>query len=232
LNFGLDSNSIVLNINFNDIGIFASHTLMWHIPGLDQLLKYRNLNRLLLLIVFSVLFLIPAKSQVYGGEDITISSGLPVTMTGVYEGVGGNPVTALDDYFVGPFNIGFSFTYFDETFTEFAIGPNGLVSFDVPDILGFSHWDPIILPSDVYPLTIMGPYQDLFSRPVDEHNKYIYYAQVGDEPNRKLIVGWCEAPMFSCEEEKATYQIVLNENDSTIVNHIIAKPACETNLAN
>jgi gliding motility-associated-like protein len=171
-------------------------------------------------------------AQVDAGPDITVSAGLPVTLEGVYEGVVGTPVTAQDDYFVGPFPIGFTFSYFGDNFTQFAIGPNGLLSFDVPDILGFSHWDPLAIPTNIFPLTIMGPYQDLFSRPVEEHDQYIYYATVGEVPNRKLIVGWCEAPMYFCENEKVTYQIVLNESDSTIVNHIIAKPACEANVAN
>jgi len=166
------------------------------------------------------------------GEDVTISAGLPVMLSGEYLGYTGTPVTAQDDYFVGPFEIGFDFIYFGEIYTQFAIGPNGLVSFDVPDILGFSYWDPVPVPNNTFPITIMGPYQDLFRRPITPHNKFIYYKTVGEEPGRKLIVGWCEASMFNCESQKATYQIVLNENDNSIVNNIIAKPACEANLGN
>ncbi|MBC8487362.1 MAG: gliding motility-associated C-terminal domain-containing protein [Bacteroidetes bacterium] len=171
-------------------------------------------------------------AQVDAGEDVTISAGLPIMLSGEYLGYTGTPVTAQDDYFVGPFEIGFDFTYFGEIYTQFAIGPNGLVSFDVPDILGFSYWDPVSIPNNTFPITIMGPYQDLFRRPITPHNEFIYYKTVGEEPGRKLIVGWCEAPMFNCESQKATYQIVLNENDNSIVNNIIAKPACEANLGN
>ena len=183
---------------------------------------------------FAIFLLAPQRtfSQVNAGEDITISAGLPVKLQGQYTGYVGIQVTAKDDYVVGPFEIGFDFTYFDETFTQFAIGPNGLLSFDIPDIVGFTYWKNVSIPNNIFEKTIMGPYQDLFKRPTNDHNDFIFYRTVGTAPNRKLIVGWCEAPMFECESEKTTLQIVLNEQDQSIVNHLIAKPACEANLGN
>jgi gliding motility-associated-like protein len=82
------------------------------------------------------------------------------------------------------------------------------------------------IPNIIFKKTIMGPYQDLFTRPINPHDDYIYYLTVGDSPNRKLIVGWCEAPMFGCSDLKATYQIVLNESSNNIVNHLLSKPSC------
>lgn len=164
--------------------------------------------------------------QVNAGEDITISAGLPLKLNAAYEGYIGIPITAGDDPFVGPFEIGFSFNYFDQAQTHFAVSPNGLVSFDVPDILGLSHQESTAIPNIVFQKTIMGPYQDLFTRPINPHDDYIYYLSVGESPNRKLIVGWCEAPMFGCADQKATYQIVLNESTNTIVNHLLSKPEC------
>lgn len=164
--------------------------------------------------------------QVNAGDDITISAGLPLKLNAAYEGYVGIPITAGDDPFVGPFEIGFSFDYFDQPQTRFAVCPNGLVSFDVPDIIGLSHQEPTSIPNIVFPKTIMGPYQDLFTRPINPHDDYIYYLTVGESPNRKLIVGWCEAPMFGCGDQRATYQIVMNENTNTIVNHILSKPFC------
>jgi gliding motility-associated-like protein len=173
-----------------------------------------------------------AQAQVNAGEDLTVSAGLPVILSGTYEGYFGIPVTAQDDYFVGPFDIGFTFTYFGEDFTQFAIGPNGLVSFHVPGIIGFSYWTPCSIPNDIFPVTIMGPYQDLFSRPTAPHSRYIYYNTIGGAPNRRLVVGWCEAPMFNCETQLATFQIVLNEIDHSIMNHLILKPECLLNFEN
>ncbi|MCD4729146.1 MAG: gliding motility-associated C-terminal domain-containing protein [Bacteroidales bacterium] len=182
---------------------------------------YKHLILVVLIINSSVLI-----GQVDAGEDITISAGLPLKLTGAYLGYTGIPITAGDDPFVGPFDIEFSFDYFGQAQTQFAVSPNGLVSFDIPDIIGLSHQELTSIPNNIFKKTIMGPYQDLFTRPINPHDDYIYYLTVGDAPNRKLIVGWCEAPMFGCANLKATYQIVLNEETNTIVNHILSKPSC------
>lgn len=183
--------------------------------------KYKYLILVLCIVYSALLF-----GQVDAGEDITISSGLPLKLSGTYLGYTGIPITAGDDPFVGPFEIGFSFNYFDQTQTQFAVSPNGLVSFDVPDIIGLSHQELTAIPNIIFKETIMGPYQDLFTRPINPHDDYIYYLTVGESPNRKLIVGWCEAPMFGCSDQKATYQIVLNEGSNTIINHLLSKPTC------
>jgi gliding motility-associated-like protein len=166
------------------------------------------------------------QAQIDAGPDITISAGIPVKLNGIYTGYIGIPITAGDDPFVGPFEIGFEFDYFGETHTQFAVSPNGLVSFDVPNIIGLSHQEVTLIPNNIFIKTIMGPYQDLFSKPIEPHSEFIYYLTVGSAPVRKLIVGWCDAPMFGCPSLKATYQIVLNESDNSIVNHILSKPEC------
>lgn len=171
-------------------------------------------------------------SQVDAGEDLSISAGLPIILQGVYTGYTGIAITAEDDAFVGPFDIGFEFTYFGETFNRFAVGPNGMLSFDVPGIIGESPNDPVSIPVGVFPKTIMGPYQDMFSRPAPPHSNYIFYLTVGEIPNRKLILGWCEAPMYVCDEKKISIQIVLEETSNNIWNHVIAKPGCTPHFGN
>jgi hypothetical protein len=165
-------------------------------------------------------------AQVNAGADITMSAGLPIKLNGTYLGYTGIPITAGDDPFVGPFDIGFEFEYFGESHSQFAVNPNGCLSFNIPDIIGLSHQEVTLIPNNYFIKTIMGPYQDLFSKPIEPHSNYIYYQTVGVEPERKLIVGWCEAPMFGCPALNATYQVVLNEADNNIVNHILSKPEC------
>jgi hypothetical protein len=184
--------------------------------------------------IISGLFLlvcINGLTQVNAGDDITISAGLPIELIGGYEGYIGDPVTATDDGYVGPYDIGFEFTFFGEVHEQFAVGPNGLISFDVPDIIGNSYFYEITIPTPepYFQKAIMSPYQDLFARPINPHSGYIYYKTVGPVGDRKLIVGWCEAPMFGCSSIKASYQIVLYENDNRITNHLISKPYCNNN---
>ena len=171
-------------------------------------------------------------SQVDAGEDVILTKGLPYLLSGTYTGYTGIPVTLEDDYFDGPFDIGFDFEYFGETNTQFAISPNGLVSFDLPDILDLVEWEEAPIPNNTFKKTIMGPYQDLFTRPILPHSRFVFYRTVGQAPDRKLIVGWCEAPMFKCADLKVTIQIVLYENGYEIQNHLVNKPACEASLGN
>ncbi len=149
---------------------------------------------------------------------MTVSAGVPIELTAQYTGYIGTPVTATDDGYVGPFDVGFDFVFFGNTYNQFAIGPNGLISFDVPDIIGESFFYEITIPTHepYFQKAILGPYQDLFARPIQPHNQYIYYKTIGQPGERKLIVGWCEAPMFGCSSEAASYQIVLNESDHSI----------------
>ncbi len=175
---------------------------------------------------------VPLASQVNAGADVSISAGLPVHLKASFTGYTGVPVTAQDDYFVGPFEIGFDFVYFGNTHDEVAIGPNGVVSFYLPDILGIVSWTPLPIPNNILPRTIMAPYQDLFDRPIAPHDNYIYHVTVGEAPDRKFIVGWCEAPMYGCNDQRSTFQVVLNEQDSSIVCHLIRKPACDRNAGN
>lgn len=187
-----------------------------------------RLPGILLLLFFSGI----TGAQVNAGDDLTVSAGIPVQLQAQFDGYFGIPVTAEDDYFVGPFEIGFDFVYFGNSYSEFAIGPNGLLSFDIPAIIGLSYWEPSSIPNDIFPETIMGPYQDLFSRPTQPHSRYIYYRTIGSPPDRKLIAGWCEAPMYNCPDKLATYQIVLEEGSNNIINHIQNKPACNANYNN
>ncbi|MEZ5197737.1 MAG: gliding motility-associated C-terminal domain-containing protein [Bacteroidales bacterium] len=168
-------------------------------------------------------------SQVDAGDDVTISAGIPLKLNAVYEGYTGLPITAGDDSFVGPFEIGFEFTYFGEVHSQFAASPNGIISLDVPDIINVSVQEPLPIPNGILLKTIMGPYQDLFKKPIEPHSEFLYYLTVGEAPARRLIVGWCDAPMYSCESERASYQIVLNEEDNSVTNHVLSKPYCNYN---
>jgi gliding motility-associated-like protein len=200
------------------------------IVKLSVINKKTTMVKLVFLFNFILLTLV-GFPQVDAGPDLTISSGLPIELNGDYIGTIGIPVTATDDGYVGPFDVGFDFVFFGNTYNQFAIGPNGLISFDVPDIIGKSFFYEVTLPTHepYFQKAILGPYQDLFARPIAPHDQYIYYKTVGQPGDRKLIVGWCDAPMFGCSAENASYQIVLNENNNIIQNHIISKPYCNTN---
>jgi gliding motility-associated-like protein len=127
-----------------------------------------------------------------------------------------------DDTQQGPFNIGFNFCFFGNTYTQFWIGSNGWIS--------FSGGQPITFTSQTIPTgnifvpknCIMGPWQDWHPGIGGQ----IRYQVQGVAPCRKLVVSWIGVPMFSCTNNQGTFHIVIHESTNVIENHIGNKPAC------
>jgi gliding motility-associated-like protein len=127
-----------------------------------------------------------------------------------------------DDSQQGPFNIGFNFCFFGQTYTQFYIGSNGWVS--------FSGGQPTTFTSQTIPTgnalvpknCIMGPWQDWHPGLGGQ----IRYQTTGVAPCRKLTVSWINVPMFSCTGNLGTFHIVIYESTNVIENHIQSKPAC------
>jgi len=189
---------------------------------LIQTRKMNERNRIFILLFF-LLSTIISKSQINNNE-IVINSGFTVTLTTNIQDRG-IPVEIRDDNVVGPFEIGFEFVYFKETYTEFYIGANGYIAFGEDD-LGGGRRLPFPIPNTDISIPkncILGPFQDW--DPSYNDASYIFYKSYGDSPNRKLIVSWCDIPLFDCYDSLGSFQIVVNE-DSSIENHLIEKPAC------
>ncbi|MDP1621476.1 MAG: gliding motility-associated C-terminal domain-containing protein [Bacteroidales bacterium] len=184
--------------------------------------KYRNYIIPFFLLLF---LLLPGKtfSQFSAGKDDTINPGVPVTLAAEF-GLLANGVNTLDNRVEGPFSIGFPFTFYGESHTSFSIGENGWISFTHQPNWGATR--NIRLPSastDSPKDCILGAMEDY--NPIQAGSPYIYYQTVGEAPNRKLVVMWCQCPMFGCNAASVTFQIVLIEGD-TIEIHIYNKPVC------
>jgi len=178
------------------------------------------------LILLLMLFPLALAAQLSAGVDDTINPGVPVTLTASY-GMLGIGINTTDDGVEGPFPIGFEFTFFGNKYTQFYVGANGWVSFSPnPNSKGIRQ--PFKLPStaDYNPKNcILGPFIDL--NPISGGSPYIFYQTIGKDPNRSLIVMWCDCPMYNCMDSVATFQIVLYEGNNTIENHIMRKPYCD-----
>ena len=179
------------------------------------------------LILFLFLFLSSgnAFSQFSAGADDTINPGVPVTLNASY-GLIGTDISTTDDGVEGPYPIGFSFSFFGLQYTQFYVGANGWISFS-PNVSARGRRDAFAVPSaaDYAPKNcILGPFQDL--NPEMAGGPYIFYQTIGDTPNRKLVVMWCQCPMYHCITLNLTFQIILNEGQNTIENHIFKKPDC------
>jgi gliding motility-associated-like protein len=134
----------------------------------------------------------------------------------------GNQLFMGDDTQQGPFNIGFTFCYFGQTYTQFYVGSNGWIS--------FSPGQPTTFTSTPIPNTgfnipkncIMGPWQDWHPGVGGQ----IRYQVQGTAPCRKLVVSWLNMPMFGCTSTLGTFHIVIYESSNYIENHIQSKQFC------
>ncbi len=201
-------------------------------PGLDiprhSSLVTCNLSlvtRHLSFIFLSFLLLSPACSfsQLSAGTGDTVNPGVPVTLNATF-GLLAKGVNTMDNRVEGPFEIGFSFTFYGKKYTQFSIGENGWISFTHQPFWGATK--NIRLPSAA-PTSpkncILGAMEDY--NPIGAGSPYIFYQTLGQAPNRKLVVMWCQCPMYNCPSALATFQIVLKEGD-TIENNIFNKPVC------
>jgi hypothetical protein len=134
----------------------------------------------------------------------------------------GTQLFMTDDSQQGPFNIGFNFCFFGQTYTQFWIGSNGWIS--------FSPGQPTTFTTQTIPTgnflvpknCIMGPWQDWHPGLGGQ----IRYQTTGVAPCRKLTVSWTNVPMFSCTGNQGTFHVVIYESTNYIESYIQNKPAC------
>jgi gliding motility-associated-like protein len=127
-----------------------------------------------------------------------------------------------DDTQQGPFNIGFTFCFFGQSYTQFYVGSNGWISFSPAQPTTFTS-NSIPTGNALVPKNcIMGPWQDWHPGIGGQ----IKYQTSGTAPCRKLTVSWIGVPMFQCTGNQGTFHIVIYESTNIIENHIQDKPAC------
>lgn len=140
------------------------------------------------------------------------------------ESVGGTSINMSDDQVQGPFNIGFTFSFYCGQYTQFYICSNGWIGFSNGQT---ATWVVQSIPSTANNTPkncIMGPWRDW--NPASGNGPYVTYQTVGTAPLRKLIVTWSAVPMYSCTSTFGTFQIVLHEASNIIHNNLTNVPVC------
>jgi gliding motility-associated-like protein len=149
--------------------------------------------------------------------DYTVSSIPYVAQTNT-----GTQIFMTDDSQQGPFNIGFNFCFFGQTYTQFYIGSNGWISFTGGQPTTFTSQQ-IPTGNPLVPKNcIMGPWQDWHPGIGGQ----VRYQMSGVAPCRKLTVSWIGVPLFQCTGNQGTFHIVIYESTNNIENYIQNKPAC------
>ena len=134
----------------------------------------------------------------------------------------GTSLVMTDDSQQGPFNIGFTFCFYGQTYTQFYVGSNGWISFSPAQPTTFTSTTIPTGLGTVPKNCIMGPWQDWHPGVGGQ----IRYQVQGTAPCRKLVVSWINVPMFSCTNLTGTFHIVIYESTNVIENHILNKPNC------
>lgn len=135
----------------------------------------------------------------------------------------GTNVPLTDDSQAGPFNIGFSFCFYGNTYTQFWIGSNGWVSFSAGQSVSWScSTIPIPTTNACVPKNcVMTPYFDFNPSAGGQ----IRYQTLGVAPCRTLVVSWVNVPSYSCGGAN-NLQIILYESTNIIETHLTNKNNC------
>ncbi len=136
----------------------------------------------------------------------------------------GTAVAVGDDQFSSVVNIGFTFCYYGNAYTQLCIGSNGNITFNIAQALAYDQW-PIgaAMPTAADPTnTINGPWQDLYP----PGGGTIKWAVYGNAPCRRFVASWNQVAMYSCTTTLCTQQITLYETTNIIENFIQSKGLC------
>ena len=169
---------------------------------------------------------VPGTGSGYAISNIAIENTVPT----------GQTVALTDDAFGGPYPIGFSFSFYGVTYTQFYISANGYIGFTPPlpitydfDACGMNNMASLCANNSFPKNAIFGYFQDF--NPANVANR-IRYETIGSFPNRVLTVYFSNLPFFStCTGVTSSFRIKIFETTNNIEVHINNKPACPSMYA-
>jgi gliding motility-associated-like protein len=161
----------------------------------------------------------PASSDIYTVDPIPYSSTVLAAPT---------VLSLPDDTFSNAIPIGFSFCYFNQSFTNLYVSPNGIITFNTlfaNSAFSFTTTQAIPYTSSTFPSNaICCPFADMKSNATSS----IRYKTIGTAPNRKFVVQYVQMPLFGsgCSAGTNTFEVVLMETSNKIQMHITSKVTC------
>lgn len=119
---------------------------------------------------------------------------------------GGTPISLRDDDWVGPFSVGFGFTFYGQTYTQFYVDSNGYIGFDSTQVESVYANAPMGRAGR--PNNLIAPFWDDLD---PSQGGQVRYLTSGSTPNRFLVVEWNSVPLWGTSNYQ-TFQVVLYEN--------------------
>lgn len=157
-------------------------------------------------------------------KDTLVCPGNSYRISASFASVLGLGNITLDDYFGGVVNIGFSFDFYGQAYTQCVISANNFITFNTALANQYSDWTYAgALASGDLGNVAMFPFSDVN---MGLNRGVISYQTLGSAPNRKFVVEFCECPLFSCTNLEVTNQLILYEGSNIIEMHIANNPSC------
>lgn len=166
-------------------------------------------------------------------ETYSVNS-IPYTPPFAFDGLANSLNPNIDDAWSAVDNLPFDFCYFGNLETEFQVGSNGVIRFDVDPGDTSNGWSfdenlPNNSNATLGEANVFTPGHDIDPSVVGSTEE-IGYEVLGTFPNRVLVVSYFEVPMFQtqCNALLATHMAVFYEFSNVIEIYIQDKPSCPT----
>lgn len=147
---------------------------------------------------------------------------LPYTTGNIYN-------IAVDDIWSQPINLPFEFCLYNQSYSQYVIGTNGIISFNIAYSNFYCPWgfsNPIptstMTPPPGFPRPMIGLYHDIDP----SLGGQVRYGVTGSYPCRKLVISYNDIPHFNCPLLRSKFQIILYELTNIIEIHIERKQTC------
>ncbi|MBV1923435.1 MAG: gliding motility-associated C-terminal domain-containing protein [Flavobacteriaceae bacterium] len=150
-----------------------------------------------------------------------------------FDGLANSMNTDIDDSWSDVGDLPFDFCFFANTETQFQVGSNGVIRFEVdpgdvgPGTNGWAFTEN--LPNNdndtLGEANVFTPGHDI--DPLAGNSEEIAWEILGAFPNRVLVVSFYQVAYFSCNELEATHMAVFYEFSNVIEIYIQDKPTCE-----
>lgn len=165
-------------------------------------------------------------------SSYTVSS-IPFVPPFPFSGLTNSVNTNVDDRWNNPENLPFDFCFFTDLETQFQVGSNGVVRFDVDAGDTSNDWNPNnnTLPNNTDEAlrepNVFSPLHDI-DPSVGDGSDEIAWEIIGTAPNRVLAVSFFNVPMWNCNSEIATHMAVFYETTNVIDIYIENAPFCSS----
>lgn len=153
----------------------------------------------------------PTSAESTGGPDAFGYSWDDTAVFDWMDTTGGTSISLRDDYWVGPFDIGFQFAFYGRTYREFYVDSNGYIGFDEAQTA--SHPDNATLKDASRPNNIIAPFWDDLD---PSRGGMIRYRTLGSAPDRRLVVTWRDVPLSDSVSDLQSFQVILYEGSNDI----------------